>query len=88
MMISFNTNGAKRNLLFIKELLIYDIIYLFETWLMDYESKNLLNILSVDHLMFHHSDMLISPTKSLPYDGRALFIRKNITVIKYEFVNK
>ena len=55
---------------------------------MNYETKNLLNVLSSDHLMLHHSDMLISPTKGRPYGGRALFIRKNITVIKYEFVNK
>ncbi len=34
-MITFNTNGAKRNLNFIKDLLIYDIIYICETWLMD-----------------------------------------------------
>ena len=87
-MISFNTNGAKRNLNFIEDLLIYDIVYICETWLMDFECKTLLNNLSSDFISIHHSDMLISPSKGRPFGGRVFMINKLLKIIKSEFINK
>jgi hypothetical protein len=78
-MISFNTNGAKRNLNFI----YYDIIYICETWLLDFECKFLLENLSYQFITVHHSDMLI-----YPYGGRAFMINKKIKIINFEFTNK
>jgi hypothetical protein len=51
---SFNTNGAKRNLILLQHLFHKnDITFLCETWLLDQESHNFLNSLSSTHLVFH-----------------------------------
>jgi hypothetical protein len=60
---SFNTNGAKRNINFIEFLMKNnDFIFICETWLLDYESTNLLNSLSSSHTIFHKSDMNFTPS--------------------------
>ena len=87
-LVTFNTNGAKRNLNFIKDLLIYDIIYICETWFMDFECTSLLNDLSSVFITIHHSDMLISPAKGRPFGGRVFMINKLIKIINSEFINK
>ena len=86
-LISFNTNGAKRNISFIQSLLYYDLIYICETWLIESESISYLKNLSKNYLLFYNSDMLISPRVGRPYGGRSFLINKKITIIKHEFIN-
>ncbi len=86
---SFNTNGAKRNLNFLQHLFNdNDIIFLCETWFLDHESDNFLNSLSSLRLTFHNSDMSILPIRGRPYGGRAFIIKKNLTIVNKDFINK
>ena len=86
--ISFNSNGVKRNVNFVQYLCQYDIIYLCETWLHLKESLDYLNNLSTNHNFIHNSDMSIHPFKGRPLGGRSFIINKRIKVIKYEFINR
>lgn len=86
---SFNTNGAKRNLNFLQLLINQnDFIFLCETWLLDHESHKFLNSLSSTHLVFHKSDMSVSPVRGRPFGGRAFIIKKNLVVKNINFINK
>ena len=87
-LISFNSNGVKRNLAFIQELCQYDVIFLCETWLLNDERLSLLNNLSLNHSFFHCSDMLFSPAKGRPYGGRSFIINKRLEIVNHDFVNQ
>ncbi len=41
--VSFNSNGAKRNLSFIHYICSFDILFICETWLLLKESQDLLD---------------------------------------------
>ena len=51
-LISFNSNGVKRNLAFIQELCQYDVIFLCETWLLNDESLSFFQQFIVESLIF------------------------------------
>ena len=55
-----------------------DFIFLCETWLLDYESTNLLNSLSSSYSILHKSDMNVTPSKGRPYGGRAFIVKKHL----------
>jgi hypothetical protein len=86
---SFNTNGAKRNINFIEFLMKNnDFIFIWETWLLEYESTNLLNSFSFSHTIFHKSDMNFTPAKGRQYGGRAFIVKKHLTIKNFNFINK
>ena len=87
-LISFNTNGVKRNLTLIQDFCKYDIIFLCETWLLNEESLELLNSLSVNHSYYHCADMLFAPDKGRPYGGRSFIINKKLEILNHDFVNQ
>ena len=65
-----------------------DFIFICETWLLDYESTNLLNSLSSSHTIFHKSDMNFTPAKGRQYGGRAFIVKKHLTIKNFNFINK
>jgi endonuclease/exonuclease/phosphatase family metal-dependent hydrolase len=65
-----------------------DFTFICETWLLDYESTNLLNSLSSSHTIFHKSDMNFTPSKGRPFGGRAFIVKKHLTIKNFNFINK
>ena len=85
---SLNTNGVKRNLSYIQELISKnDFIFLCETWLLEHEIS-FLKSLSSTHLVIANSDMKITPLRGRPFGGRAFIFKKSFNVLTYSFVNK
>ena len=85
---SLNTNGVKRNLNYIQELISKnDFIFLCETWLMEHEAL-FLKSLSSTHLVIAKSDMNTIPLRGRLYGGRAFIYKKSLHLLKHSFINK